>query len=206
MSKQNNQATELFDILVALIEGDTEPVHYKQLTAALQESGFELDKMYKRPSDSIYNMLIGGIRKGCTRYVFMKNGIFASSQVLSGVEELIADPPPVKISVPKEKVRKLPVLNRLATHKDCMFMQYTDLQLLADTQTNHYGYCVKTESGKIYPHKDGPVCEHFIQKDFDQLEREHERKLKLEALISDINTVVSKSARGGNRSEYKERV
>lgn len=184
MQKNNETSEQILEVLSMLLEAEGEPTHYKMLTAALQESeAFDLNAIYKRPSDSIYGLMQADIRKGNERFGFMGGGIFVAHRVLSEAPSLSITPPPKADSKPKV-VARLKVINGAAKCGDCAFISFSDLQLIG---VSKLGTCGSTVSGHDYPSRLDDACECFVPKTVAQEHKERRQMINIQEMLNEYN-------------------
>ena len=192
MSKQKPQSAEIEMMLIELLRDDLQPQHYKLLTEALG-AAYELDKIYSRPSDSVYGILMKLARHKNGGVKFLGKGIFIAEEAVIGIindapeeaAKLIVEPSKPKVQTPK-KVRRIQ-LNMICG--DCEFATRSHIQMFSSRLVT----CGYNNSGRDFPDRDEAGCEFYRPKTIQQQEREHIERINMSVLVEAINIGVSKS-------------
>jgi hypothetical protein len=191
MSKTKTESAEIEALLIELLRSDLEPQHYRTLTEVIG-SVYELDKIYSRPSDSIYGILTKLARHPNGGVKFMGKGIFIAEEAVVDVinsdneeaKKLIVEPSKPKAPTPK-KVRRVELSMVCG---DCEYASRSHIQMFASRLVT----CGCTSSGRDFPDRDEAGCEMYRPKTMQQQEREHIERINMAVLVEAINIGVSK--------------
>lgn len=93
-TKQNERTVALLDVVDMLLRSTQEPIHYKELTTVLVESGLWAP-WGKEPDQILYSAIHNEVKRlgqDVSRFLFMGGGIFCTSFV-EGLDELVPSLP-----------------------------------------------------------------------------------------------------------------
>lgn len=186
--RSESKAPEIIELLGLIVDGMDEPVHYRMLTDAVQESGaFDLAAEYVRPSDSIYSMLHSDIRRNGdgSKFRFLGNGIFCAAGMTAGAKEVEVEP------TARTRRTELIAPPDGADCQSCGNFSLVGVQLVTGTM----GSCGCEAAARYYVKPHEPHCSHWCRRTWSQDEKARKEQVGAMELFRAVNIAMGRVAR-----------